>query len=109
MPVRFTDTGMQGASEVLPLCEVPKGWRVEVVSYQFNGRRAQRLAEMGLTPGTPIRVLGSARNQPLLVCVRGTHLAIDRQTAESLTVRIIRKVRHGRHHRFHDQPGNDDG
>lgn len=72
-----------------PLSEVNGGLRVEVVAYVSNGRRSQRLAELGLTPGTTIRILRAAGSQPLLICVRGTHLAIDRKTAESITVRVL--------------------
>jgi Fe2+ transport system protein FeoA len=85
---------------VLALNEVEQGWKVEVVAYRSNGRRTQRLAELGFTPGTPVRILQRARYQPMLVCVRGTRLAIDQETAASLFVRVLQKsvraVRGGR-------------
>jgi Fe2+ transport system protein FeoA len=82
---------------ILLLSEAQAGWRVEVVGYLSNGKRSQRLAELGLTPGTPVYILRCARSQPILVCVRGTHLAIDRKTAACMRVRIIRRRRrHGR-------------
>lgn len=75
--------------EIKRLSDVGDEWHVEVVAYVSNGRRSHRMAELGLTPGTPFRILRAASTQPLLICVRGTHLAIDRKTAESITVRIL--------------------
>jgi hypothetical protein len=40
--------------------------------------------------------LRQAKSQPLLVYVRGTHLAIDRKTAESLHVRVLCKPQHNK-------------
>ena len=91
MEVVLSDQQVPGQGYVLPLAEVGEGWKVEVKAYRSNRRQAQRLAELGLTPGTHVRILRQAKSQPLLVCVRGTHLAIDRQTAESLQVRVLRK------------------
>ena len=93
-------------SRPMRLSDVVEGCKVEIHAYHTNGRQAQRLAELGLTPGTAVRVLQCARNQPLLVCVRGTHLAIDRRTAETLGVRVVDPMeckgstRHGRRHRI---------
>lgn len=84
---------------ILPLNEVHEGWEVEVKAYRSNGRKAQRLAELGLTPGTLVRILRQAHSQPLLICVRGTHLAIDRKTAESLYVRVLDKTHRSKHGR----------
>ncbi len=78
------------------LSEVQEGNRVEVVSLLSNGRQAQRLAELGLTPGTPVRILQSAKSQPILIWVRGTHLAIDRNTASLVRVHVLHTARHRR-------------
>ncbi len=78
-----------GNNQILALSEVSEGSKVEIVAYRSNGRLAQRLAELGLTPGTLVWVLQCSKSQPLLVRVRGTRLAIDRNSAESLRVRQI--------------------
>lgn len=82
-----TPLGERGT--VLPLNQVHDDWKVEVVAYLSSGRGSRRLAELGLTPGTPIRILRSKQSQPLLICVRGTHLAVDLKTAASLSVRVL--------------------
>jgi Fe2+ transport system protein FeoA len=75
--------------QTLALSEVSEGAQVEIVAYRSNGRLAQRLAELGLTPGTLVCVLRCSKSQPLLIRVRGTRLAIDRNSAESLRVRQV--------------------
>lgn len=82
-------SSMSAFGTILPLNEVCGGWKVEVVAYRSKDRGSQRLVELGLTPGTPIRIIRCSQSQPLLVCVRGTHLAIDQSTAASLSVRVI--------------------
>lgn len=94
-------SGANGTTEgrrpsVSLLGEVQEGSTVEVVAFLANGRRPQRLAELGLTPGTSVRILRSAKSQPLLVSVRGTHLAIDRSTAALVRVRVLHTARRRR-------------
>lgn len=93
------ESGIGGISAELPLSETGDGWRVEIVSYRINGRQAGRLAELGLTPGTPVRILRNAQGQPLLVYVRETHLAIDRETARMLNVRLLDRPERDGHRR----------
>jgi Fe2+ transport system protein FeoA len=75
--------------DLLPLQRAQSGQRVELVEIRGESPSALRLAEMGLNPHTRIRVLRSAAGQPLIICVRGTHLALDRKTAECLYVRPL--------------------
>jgi Fe2+ transport system protein FeoA len=71
-----------------PLSLVTSGQRVVLVGYEGNGRSNQRLAELGLTPETEIRVLQAVPGQPLVLKARGYRLAIDRKTAEKIRVRV---------------------
>jgi Fe2+ transport system protein FeoA len=71
-----------------PLSLVTSGQRVILVGYEENGRSSQRLAELGLTPETVIRVLQAVPGQPLVLNARGYKLAIDRRTAERIRVRV---------------------
>ena len=87
------DNGVKAPSTIT-LNEIMAGQTVELVGILPNARSAQRLAELGLTPGIRITVLQSALGQPMLIRVRGSRLAIDRATADQLHVRLL-----GRHHR----------
>lgn len=68
------------------LDQVRAGEVVRMVGFVRCRRCGLRLTEMGLTPGTPIEVLQAARGQPLLLRVRGSQLAIDRETAHKIEV-----------------------
>jgi DtxR family Mn-dependent transcriptional regulator len=75
-------------SDVVPLTSILDG-RKGIVSYIAGGRGAsQRLADLGLTPGTEVTVVKSAIfHGPLMVCARGTTLAIGRGLASRVFVR----------------------
>ena len=75
-------------SDVVPLTSLLDGHE-GVVSFIGGGRGAcQRLTDLGLTPGTRIRVVKSALfHGPLMVCVRGTTLAIGRGVASRIFVK----------------------
>ena len=75
-------------SNVVPLTSLLDGQK-GVISFIGGGRGAsQRLADLGLTPRTEITVVKSAIfHGPLMVCVRGTTLAIGRGLASRVFVR----------------------
>ena len=75
------------STDTLPLSSIKAGQTVILVEILARRRSAQRLAELGLTPKTPITVLQSMPGQPLLIRVRGSRLAIDRTIADQLCVR----------------------
>ena len=74
--------------DVAPLTSLLDG-RKGIISHISGGRGAsQRLADLGLTPGTEVMVVKSAIfHGPLMVCVRGTTLAIGRGLASKIFVR----------------------
>lgn len=69
------------------LSQLPTGRSGPVA--QLAGSRAlrRRLMELGLLPGTPVRVVRRLRRGELLeVEVRGCHLSLRRQEADGLLV-----------------------
>jgi Fe2+ transport system protein FeoA len=68
------------------LDQVSAGEVVRMLGFVRCRRCGLRLTEMGLTPGTPIEVLRASRGQPLLLRVRGSQLAVDRETARKIHV-----------------------
>jgi ferrous iron transport protein A len=54
----------------------------------FRGGRsmASRLAELGIFPGTPLRMVINLRNGPVLVEVRGSRYSLGRGLAEQVQV-----------------------
>lgn len=75
-------------SNVVPLTSLLDGQK-GVISYIGGGRGAsQRLADLGLTPRTEVTVVKSALFRgPLMICVRGTTLAIGRGVATRIFVK----------------------
>ncbi|MBZ0298904.1 MAG: ferrous iron transport protein A [Anaerolineae bacterium] len=75
------------ARQTLPLSLVSAGEIVEFVDIQGHGMLRQRLAEMGLTPGTVIRVVQSNPSGPMILAIRqDTRLAIGRSAAHRVMV-----------------------
>ncbi|MEA4853187.1 MAG: FeoA family protein [Christensenella sp.] len=63
-----------------------------------QGALRRRLLEMGLTPGTSVRILKMAPSgDPLEIAVRGYHLTLRREDASEIEIRESGK---GRTYRF---------
>ncbi len=61
------------------LADLPFGTEAQVAGISGHDEIAVRLLEMGLTPGTPVRLLGAAPlGDPLELLVRGYHLSVRR-------------------------------
>jgi ferrous iron transport protein A len=72
----------------MSLLEVPH--RQTVIVEEVGGERAfrRRIMEMGLVPGTPVRVLGVAPlGDPLTIDLRGSRISIRKREAEQVRVR----------------------
>jgi len=72
-------------------------FRVEdegVVAFVRGGKNAcKRLLDMGLTPGTPVRVISAAPFKgPMEITVRGTTVAVGRGLASSVFVEIEQEL-----------------
>ena len=72
----------------VPLSHVPAGYTVRVVSIIAGRGAARRLAEMGLTPGSIVRVLKNDVG-PILLYVRGIIVAIGKGMAMKVLVEVI--------------------
>ena len=90
---------------IVSLDKISAGQTVLLVAIQSEGRSRLRLAELGLNPEATITVVKSEPGQPVIIRVRGSHLAIDRQIARHLRVHLLdrgpRKAHRGRRKRRH--------
>lgn len=74
-----------------PLSSVRRGEVVQLTHIGAGRKLAQRLAELGLTPGVEIRVL-HVNGGPILIGVRGARLALGRGMAEKIQVKTVDKA-----------------
>jgi Fe2+ transport system protein FeoA len=85
------------------LDKISAGETVLLVAIHSEGRSRLRLAELGLNPEATITVVKSEPGQPVIIRVRDSLLAIDRQTARHLRVHPLdkgpRRIHHGRRKR----------
>jgi len=70
------------------LGSVRRGEIVQLAHIEAGRRLAQRLAELGLTPGVKIQVL-HVNGGPILIGVRGARLALGRGMAQKIMVEAI--------------------
>ena len=69
------------------LSEIPPEGSARVVSLGDDMDLAQRLMEMGVLPGTPVRVVRLAPlGDPIDIEIRGYHLSLRRREAAAITV-----------------------
>jgi ferrous iron transport protein A len=77
--------------ETVSLADLPQGEKCTVVLAAGGHGMVRRLAEMGLTPGTDVRVVRSApMHGPIEVSVRGVSLALGRGIASRVLVKRLR-------------------
>lgn len=77
---------------LVSLCEVKTGSSAKVSFIRGGHRILQRLLDMGLTPGTSIKVERSAPFKgPIEICVRGSKLALGRGIAANVFVESTEK------------------
>ena len=83
---------LQGRIEdAVSLADLPQGEKCTVVLAAGGRGMVRRLAEMGLTPGTEVRVVRSApMHGPIEVSVRGVSLALGRGIAVRVLVKRLR-------------------
>ena len=74
------------ASHQWPLSMASPGEEVKRVSVRAGRGLTQRLADMGLTPGTSVKVINSRGAGPVLINLRGTRLALGFGIAQTVTV-----------------------
>ena len=70
----------------MPLAMVRPGDIVTVVNIRAGWGLTRRLADMGLTPGTQIRVINSQMSGPIIIDFRGSRLVLGRGIAQKIMV-----------------------
>ncbi|QEG33873.1 FeoA family protein [Bythopirellula goksoeyrii] len=71
------------------LAQLGRGQSAQVVQIAQGGELAQRLLEMGVTPGVAIRFVGAAPlGDPLEFELRGYRLCMRRTEAEQIEIRL---------------------
>ncbi|PUA32033.1 MAG: hypothetical protein B9J98_04630 [Candidatus Terraquivivens tikiterensis] len=74
---------------LVSLLELKNGQRGVVALLQGNKKVVQRLSELGIVPDTVVEVINSAPlGGPVEVLVRGSRLAIGREVARGILVRV---------------------
>jgi DtxR family Mn-dependent transcriptional regulator len=77
---------------LISICEVKAGAVVKVSFIRGGHKVLQRLLDMGLTPGTSIKIERCAPFKgPIEVCVRGSRLALGRGIAANVFVETLSK------------------
>lgn len=71
----------------MTLDKTPPGATVRIVSLESSDTVTLRLMEMGMVPGSAVRVVKFAPlGDPIQICVRNYHLALRRNEAQAITV-----------------------
>ena len=79
---------MENKEKIIALIDLKEGQTGIIVSV-FGGRRASlRLTDMGLTPGTEIKMVRNGRLCPVEISVRGSKLAIGYGIAAKILVKV---------------------
>lgn len=74
-------------SAIKTLSEVPAGSEARIHGFSPHCQEAQRLREMGLLPGTKIKLIRWAPlGDPLEIKVRGYNLSLRKQQADHIEV-----------------------
>jgi len=74
------------AALLMPLAMVGPGEVVQVVDVRAGRGLGRRMADMGLLPGTEVRVISSQGPGPLVLEVKGTRLALGHGIAQKVMV-----------------------
>jgi len=73
----------------MPLAMVPPGEAVTVADIRAGRGLARRLADIGLTPGTVLKVIRGNGSGPTLIDIRGTRLALGFGVAQKVMVEKV--------------------
>ena len=75
------------SNTIIPLSEIQKGEKGILELIQAHMGLSSRLMAMGLTPGVTVEMIQNYGRGPLIVNVRGTHVALGRGMARHLFVK----------------------
>ena len=74
-------------SQYMPLAMAYSGEEVTIVDIRGGRGLARRLADMGLIPGTTLRVINSQMPGPILIDLRGSRLVLGFGVAQKIMVK----------------------
>jgi len=77
-------------NQQVPLAMVSSGEVVTMVSTRAGWGLTRRLADMGLVPGTKLRVINNQMPGPLIIDLRGSRLVLGHGMAQKILVEIIK-------------------
>ena len=72
---------------IMPLFMARPGEEVLLVGIEAGFGLRRKLADMGLSPGVPLRVVHSQMPGPVIIEVRGSRLALGRGMTQRIMVR----------------------
>jgi len=76
-------------SRVFPLCMAGNCKEVRVLKIRAGSGLQRRLADMGLTPGTEIKLINCQGVGPVLIDLKGSRLALGRGMAMKIMVEEV--------------------
>lgn len=86
---RFRHGRRHGFGHISSIAELKPGQKGTITCIRGDRRVVQRLADLGFTRKASIDILKSAPfNGPVEVCLRGSKLAVGREIAENILVRV---------------------
>lgn len=84
---RTANAATQGTERITSLNSLPYGTTARVLNVSGNDAVARRLMEMGIVPGVQVCVVKAAPlGDPIQIRLRGYHLALRRNEAQTITV-----------------------
>jgi ferrous iron transport protein A len=73
----------------IPLAELVAGEQATILSFQNMREVTGRLTSLGFTPSARVVMMQNHGRGPLLVTVRGTHVALGRGEAQKIIVQRV--------------------
>ena len=81
---------LPSGATVRRLSDLALGWRARVRAIEGDDEISLRLLEMGLTPGTDVRLLGVAPlGDPLELELRGYRLSVRKREASRVEIELL--------------------
>ncbi len=74
---------------MIPLSNAKAGKQVKILSIDAGSGLQRRLADMGLTTGLNVKVVGSQRPGSVVLDVRGSRLALGRGISNKILVEPV--------------------
>ena len=89
-PQRYPGENDQNSQDAL-LCDLENGQKAKIVDFRGGPGFMSRMATLGFVPGTEVEMIQNYGRGPIIVSVRGTHVALGRR--ESCHIHIVNTSR----------------